>query len=59
MSKIDEKLKACKNCRWFGPIDSYFLTYGMCRKHMKTVHMNFVCDDWEPLWKVGEPEKNK
>ncbi|EEB74276.1 hypothetical protein [Thermococcus sp. AM4] len=47
---MDEKLKACKNCRWFGPIDSYFLTYGMCRKHMKTVHMNFVCDDWEPLW---------
>ena len=47
---MDEKLKACKNCRWFGPIDSYFLTQGICRKHMKTTHMNAICDDWEPLW---------
>ncbi|WP_297072598.1 hypothetical protein [Thermococcus sp.] len=59
MSSMDEKLKACKNCRWFGPIDSYFLTYGMCRKHMKTVHMNFVCDDWEPLWGSGEKEREE
>ncbi len=41
---MNGKLRACRNCRWFGLIDSYFLTYGMCRKHMKTVHMNFVCE---------------
>ncbi|WP_167773019.1 MULTISPECIES: hypothetical protein [Thermococcus] len=51
-----EGLKACKNCRWFGAIDSYFPTQGICRRHMKTVHMNFVCDDWEPLWGLtGKP----
>ncbi|WP_167908966.1 hypothetical protein [Thermococcus sp. Bubb.Bath] len=37
-----------------GPIDSCLPNHGICRKHMKTVHMNFVCDDWEPLW--GERE---
>lgn len=51
---MNQNLKACKNCRWFGPIDSCLPNHGICRKHMKTVHMNFVCDDWEPLW--GERE---
>ncbi|WP_456368222.1 hypothetical protein [Thermococcus sp.] len=50
MGPMEEKLKACKNCRWFGPIDSCLQGYGICRKHMKTVPMNFVCPDWEPLW---------
>ncbi|WP_297093083.1 hypothetical protein [Thermococcus sp.] len=50
MDGMKEELKACKNCRWFGAIDSYFPTHGICRRHVKTVHMNFVCDDWEPLW---------
>jgi len=50
MNEKLKELKACKNCRWFGPIDSYFLTQGICRKHMRTTHMNAICDDWKPLW---------
>jgi hypothetical protein len=43
-------MKACKTCKWFGVIDSCIPGHGLCRKHMKTVHANFVCDEWEPLW---------
>ena len=47
---MDDTIRTCKFCRWFGSIDSGLPAHGLCRKHMKTVHMNFVCDDWEPLW---------
>ncbi|WP_197463598.1 hypothetical protein [Thermococcus peptonophilus] len=46
---MDQNLRVCKNCRWFGPIDSCLPNHGIWRKRVKTVHMNFVCDDWEPL----------
>ncbi len=48
---MDERPKACKNCLWLGSIDLCLPGYGLCRKHMKTVRMNSVCDGWEPLWK--------
>ena len=49
-----ESERRCRTCRWFGVIDACLPMHGVCRRHMKTVHMNFVCDEWEPLWEELE-----